>query len=45
MNNPKYDVIIVGAGPVGFSCGIEAGKRGLNYLMIEKGCLVNSIFH
>ena len=41
----KYDVIIIGAGPVGFSCGIEATKRGYNYLMLEKGCLVNSIFH
>ncbi len=41
----QYDVIIVGAGPVGFSCGIEAQQRGFRYLMIEKGCLVNSIFH
>ncbi len=41
----RYDVIIVGAGPVGYSCGIEARQRGLHYLMIEKGCLVNSIFH
>ena len=40
-----YDVIIVGAGPVGFSCGIEAKKRGLSHLMLEKGCMVNSIFH
>lgn len=43
--NRQYDVIIVGGGPVGFSCGIEATRRGLNYLMIEKGCLVNSIYH
>ena len=40
-----YDVIVVGAGPVGFSCGIEAAKRGKSYLMIEKGCLVNSIYN
>lgn len=47
MSNTKeqYDVIIIGAGPVGFTCGIEATKRGLSYLMIEKGCLVNSLFH
>lgn len=40
-----YDVIIIGAGPVGINCGIEAVKRNVNYLIIEKGCLVNSIFN
>lgn len=40
-----YDTIIVGAGPIGLACGIEAKKRGLSYLIIEKGCLVNSIFN
>ena len=40
-----YDVIITGAGPIGISCGIEAVKRNYNYLIIEKGCLVNSLFH
>ncbi|MEZ4848360.1 MAG: YpdA family putative bacillithiol disulfide reductase [Bacteroidia bacterium] len=39
------DVLIVGAGPIGLACGIEASKRGLTYLIIEKGCLVNSIYH
>ncbi len=41
----KYDVIIVGGGPIGLNCGIEAVKRNLSYLIIEKGCLVNSIFN
>jgi len=41
----QFDVIIVGAGPIGFACGIEATKRGINYLMIEKGCMVNSVYH
>ncbi|MCZ7602270.1 MAG: YpdA family putative bacillithiol disulfide reductase [Melioribacteraceae bacterium] len=41
----KYDVIIIGAGPIGLACGIEAVKKKLNYLIIEKGCLVNSIFN
>jgi thioredoxin reductase (NADPH) len=40
-----FDVIIVGAGPAGLACAIEARKQNLNYLVIEKGCLVNSIFH
>jgi len=41
----KYDVIIIGAGPIGLACGIEAKKSGLKYLIIEKGCLVNSLYH
>jgi thioredoxin reductase (NADPH) len=40
-----YDVIIIGAGPIGLACGIEAKKKGLSYLIIEKGCLVNSIYN
>lgn len=39
------DLIIVGAGPIGLACGIEAKKMGLNYSIIEKGVLVNSIYH
>lgn len=41
----KYDVIIIGAGPIGLRCGIEAETRGMNYLIIEKGCLVNSLYN
>lgn len=39
------DLIIIGAGPIGLACGIEAKKAGLNYLIIEKGCLVNSLYN
>lgn len=39
------DILIIGAGPIGLACGIEAKKAGLSYIIIEKGCLVNSIFH
>ncbi len=38
------DVLIVGAGPTGLACGIEAVRAGLNTLLIEKGCLVNSLY-
>lgn len=40
-----YDVIIVGGGPIGIACGLEAKKKGLSYLIIEKGPIVNSLFH
>ena len=39
------DVIIVGAGPIGLACSISAQEKKLNYLTIEKGALVNSIFN
>ncbi len=40
-----YDVIVIGAGPIGLACGIEAKKAGLSYVIIDKGCLVNSIYN
>ena len=40
-----YDVIIIGGGPIGLACGIEAQKNHLNYLIIEKGTLANSLFN
>ncbi len=39
------DVLIVGAGPIGLATGIEAEKAGLDYIIIDKGCLVNSIYN
>ena len=39
------DLIIVGAGPIGLACGISAQEKGLNYIIIEKGTLVNSLFN
>ena len=41
----RLDVLIVGAGPTGLACAIEAQKAGLKVLILDKGCLVNSIFH
>ncbi|WPO78092.1 YpdA family putative bacillithiol disulfide reductase [Flavobacterium sp. KACC 22761] len=40
-----YDLIIVGGGPIGLACAIEAQKKNLRYLIIEKGAIVNSIFN
>lgn len=40
-----FDAIIVGGGPIGLALGIEAQKRNLNFLILEKGTLVNSIYH
>ena len=45
MNKNIFDIIIIGAWPIGLACGIEAQKRKYSHLIIEKGCLVNSIFH
>jgi hypothetical protein len=39
------DVLIVGAGPTGMACAIETQKAGFKALIVDKGCLVNSIFH
>ena len=39
------DLIIIGAGPIGLACGISAKEKNLDYLIIEKGVLVNSIFN
>ena len=38
------DLIIIGAGPAGLACAIEARKRGLDFWVLERGCLVNSIY-
>jgi thioredoxin reductase (NADPH) len=40
-----HDLIIVGAGPAGMAAGIAAGQAGFDYVIVEKGVLVNSIFH
>jgi thioredoxin reductase (NADPH) len=39
------DVLVIGAGPTGLACAIEAQKLGLKVMVVDKGCLVNSLFH
>ena len=39
------DVVIIGAGPIGLCCAIEAKRNNLSYIVIDKGCLVNSLYN
>ena len=41
----SFDVIVIGAGPTGLACGIELKQRGVNAVLIEKGCVVNSLYN
>ena len=45
MKKNYYDIIIIGGGPIGIACGLEAIKSGLKYLILEKGTLVNSLYN
>jgi thioredoxin reductase (NADPH) len=40
-----FDVLVVGAGPTGLACAIEAQRAGLSTVLVDKGCLCNSLFH
>lgn len=40
-----FDVVIIGGGPIGIACGLEAKKQGVSYVIIEKGPIVNSLFN
>ena len=40
-----FDVLVIGAGPTGMACAIEAQRAGFTSAMVDKGCLVNSLFH
>ena len=39
------DVVIVGGGPIGIACALEAEKKGLSYVILEKGPIVNSLYN
>jgi thioredoxin reductase (NADPH) len=41
----QFDIIVVGGGPIGLACALEAKKAGLHYCILEKGCLVNSLYN
>lgn len=41
----RFDVVVIGAGPTGLACAIETRRRGLRAVLVDKGCLCNSLFH
>jgi len=41
----EFDVLIIGAGPIGLACAIAATEAGLSHIILEKGCLVNSLYN
>src|SRR5947207_12850 len=41
----RCDVLVIGAGPTGLACAIDAQRLGLKVIVVDKGCLVNSLFH
>ncbi len=40
-----YDVLVIGAGPTGLACAIAAQNVGCSVVIVDKGCLTNSLFH
>src|ERR1051325_6711010 len=44
-NGNHFDVLVIGAGPTGMACAIEAQRAGFTSALVDKGCLVNSLFH
>lgn len=45
MSSFYFPIIIIGGGPIGLACGLEAKKAGIDYLVLEKGPLVNSLYN
>jgi len=45
VSSETFDVLVIGAGPTGMACAIEAQRSGLRSVLVDKGCLCNSLFH
>ena len=45
MDAAIYDVLVIGAGPTGLACAIDAQEAGFSVVVVDKGCLCNSLFH
>ena len=44
-SGPIFDLLVIGAGPTGLACAIEAQKAGFRAVLVDKGCICNSLFH
>lgn len=44
-HDPIFDLLVIGAGPTGLACAIEAQKAGFSAVLVDKGCVCNSLFH
>ena len=45
MSSELSDVLVIGAGPTGLACAIDAQRAGFSVVVVDKGCLCNSLFH
>jgi len=45
IDEPVFDLLVIGAGPTGLACAIEAQKAGFRAVLVDKGCVCNSLFH
>ena len=45
MGETMFDVLVIGAGPTGLACAIDAQRAGLRVVLVDKGCVCNSLFH
>src|ERR1700738_1780062 len=44
-NRDVFDLLVIGAGPTGMACAIGGQRIGLRSVLVDKGCIVNSLFH
>src|SRR5277367_6388419 len=44
-NNEMHDVLVIGAGPTGLACAIDAQRAGIRVVLVDKGCVCNSLYH
>src|SRR5271169_2217053 len=45
IDGPIYDVLVIGAGPTGLACAIDAQNAGFHVVLVDKGCICNSLYH